>query len=79
MCHVQILIINNVNFCKGQCSKLSRKPIDQAKKEPKKKNNTTEYTMINQKTEKEQFLLPFVTTYNPKHFNIFQEAKKNSL
>lgn len=32
--------------------------------------------MINQKTEKEQFLLPFVTTYNPKYFNIFQEAKK---
>lgn len=45
--------------------------IEEAKKIPQNILRTT------RKKEKDPFLIPFVTTYNPKHFNIFQEAKKN--
>nr|XP_034325343.1 uncharacterized protein LOC117689218 [Crassostrea gigas] len=51
--------------------KLIDSAIEEAKKIPQNILRTT------RKKEKDPFLIPFVTTYNPKHFNIFQEAKKN--
>ena len=45
--------------------------INEAKKIPQHILRTT------RKQDHDPFRIPFVTTYNPKHVNIFQEAKKN--
>ena len=51
--------------------KLILSAIEEAKKIPQEILRTT------RKNVKDPYLIPFVTTYNPKHVNIFQEAMKN--
>ena len=46
--------------------------IEESKKIPQHILRTT------RKKDKDPFLIPFVTTFNPKHINIFQEARKHT-
>ena len=61
------------NFLNAQNypEKLVLSAINEARKIPQDILRTT------RKKDHDSFLIPFTTTYNPKHRNIFQEAKKN--